>query len=129
MPPRLNRSAAAGVCAQATAAALWYRVRPIPTSAHAFLSTACATFMINIAWRATYRDSWHRHRHLFSAFLRLGGFGFGVGWHLVRNFVEGITPAAGDGPASLAWQAAILVLGSAVPSLLSLWVARPLRIR
>jgi hypothetical protein len=84
--------------------------------------------LANAIWRTAHHTSWSRHRELLTALLRLGGFGGGMGWRLVRCFVDCLPPAAGDGAAALLWHVMVLLLASGAMSLLTLWFARPLRV-
>lgn len=59
---------------------------------------------------------------------RLFGFGWGAGNLLIVAFMESLEPAQGSGWPDAAWHAALLTLASLAPSLLSLWLMRPMRI-
>ncbi|PSC74248.1 squamosa promoter-binding 6 isoform X1 [Micractinium conductrix] len=117
----------------ATAAALWARIHPMPPASHAFLAVASLASLAMAAWRraaaaAPGGGSYARWRELPAALLRLFGFGWGAGNLLIVAFMESLEPAQGSGWPDAAWHAALLTLASLAPSLLSLWLMRPMRI-
>lgn len=118
----------------ATAAALWIRVRPMPLTSHLFLASASAGCLANAAWRsassaaAPVTFAWLRRRELAASLFRLLGFGAGAGMMLIEAYLNDLAPAEGTGWQATARHVSIMALASLVPSLLLLWLARPVRI-
>lgn len=135
---------------QAIGGTLLYRVGPLlPASFHRWLAVTLLSCVANAAWRRACRGapgggSYARYREPLVALLFItNAFGGGQGGRVCKAWLDTITPpaaaishaaaaagglAAAGAALAAAQHTALLLLISFVPHLVSLWVARPVRL-